>query len=208
LLMPSHSCPDVEFSSDRPIIGISVSYQIIRQWHSKESYIDIVARFCAQSIRRWNVQIVLIPNELWIDRYDDRSVAQEILDQIENKDCVFVFPAERFTASQLKGLIARCDMLIASRYHSVVAAMSTGVPAVVIGWHYKYSELLEKFGQEQWLLSSENCTFDALFNLCEKLWNKRAQAKIQIRENLTVVEREIYKAGERLKNTVPNKANL
>lgn len=47
---------------------------------------------------------------------------------------------------KIKSEIATASMVIASRYHSLVAALSCGVPSLAIGWSHKYDELLSDFG--------------------------------------------------------------
>lgn len=44
-----------------------------------------------------------------------------------------------------KGIISRADLLISSRFHALVAALSTRVPAIAIGWSHKYPALLSDF---------------------------------------------------------------
>jgi len=49
------------------------------------------------------------------------------------------------SAGELRMLIGACDLLVASRFHAIISAMATGVPAVVIGWSHKYAEALAPF---------------------------------------------------------------
>ena len=54
-------------------------------------------------------------------------------------------------AGVLRRLIARCDLLVASRFHAIISAMATGVPAVVVGWSHKYAEALAPFELERFV---------------------------------------------------------
>ncbi len=56
----------------------------------------------------------------------------------------------------LKGIIASARFLVGSRYHAIVAALSSGVPAVTLGWAHKYDRLLEDFGEPQLLVRPED----------------------------------------------------
>jgi len=90
--------------------------------------------------------------------------------------------------------------IIEARPQFIKALMSQAVPAAVIGWHHKYAELLEQFGQADVGLSSENCTADLLWGRCEDLWGRRQQVRDQIRDSLPAVETRIYQAGESLRS--------
>jgi len=50
-------------------------------------------------------------------------------------------------AMEMRRTIARMSLVVSSRYHAVVHAYASGVPAVVLGWTGKYSSLLQSFGQ-------------------------------------------------------------
>jgi colanic acid/amylovoran biosynthesis protein len=47
---------------------------------------------------------------------------------------------------RMKKFISEARLLVGSRYHALVAALSTGVPVVALGWGHKYDMLLEDFG--------------------------------------------------------------
>ena len=46
----------------------------------------------------------------------------------------------------LKGILGAAAIVVSSRYHALVSAMSQGVPVVATGWSHKYGTLLEDFG--------------------------------------------------------------
>ncbi|MFH1378403.1 MAG: polysaccharide pyruvyl transferase family protein [Planctomycetota bacterium] len=49
----------------------------------------------------------------------------------------------------LKRYIAASRFIVSSRYHSIVAALSCGVPAIALGWAHKYETLLDEFGVKE-----------------------------------------------------------
>lgn len=46
----------------------------------------------------------------------------------------------------IKGRIANARFLVSSRFHSIVGALSSGVPAITLGWAHKYETILQDFG--------------------------------------------------------------
>jgi polysaccharide pyruvyl transferase WcaK-like protein len=52
----------------------------------------------------------------------------------------------------LKGILGAAAIVVSSRYHALVSAMSQGVPVVATGWSHKYATLLDDFGTPEQLV--------------------------------------------------------
>lgn len=183
----------------KKFIGISVSFKIIKQWRSNESYVECMVKLIKYIINKTGYRIILIPNEvIHRNNYNDFHVAKEIHDLLEHTEKVEVLDVTRINSTQLKNLIAECEIMIASRYHSCVAALSAGVPTLVIGWHFKYKELLHWYGQDKWLLSNENCTTDRLINMFDDFWEKRDEERKVIKEKYTDVRNALIEVGKKM----------
>lgn len=177
-------------------IGISVSHQIIRQWKSDEKYIDCMVKLIEHIQTSTYYKVILIPNEFTIGPYHDIYVAEEIMSLLKNKNNVEILDVANISSSELKNHIAACDVMIASRYHSCVAALSAGVPTLIIGWHHKYDELLKWYGQSQWILSSENCTSNELIAMFDKFWSKKDENRNIIKKHYIDVRKALIDAGK------------
>jgi polysaccharide pyruvyl transferase WcaK-like protein len=83
---------------------------------------------------------------------DDLRFARTLLKEpgMEN---VELFCEENTTTVRRALSQARC--VVGSRYHSLVAALSSGVPAIALGWAHKYETLLEDFGIGQLCLRAD-----------------------------------------------------
>lgn len=47
---------------------------------------------------------------------------------------------------KLKGILGKAGVVVASRFHALVGALSSGVPSIAVGWSHKYARLFEDFG--------------------------------------------------------------
>lgn len=77
----------------------------------------------------------------------------------------------------IKGYIASSTMLIGSRFHAIVAALSTATPAIAIGWAHKYEMLLKDFGIPEFVFSDSQ-TDEDLQSLVRKLSDEKTNAEI------------------------------
>lgn len=158
-------------------IGFSVCFQIIKQWEGTDEYIGLMARLINYVHKSTGRDVVIFPNELkWNNDYDDDAVAKEIMNRVSDKDgWLSICNTRDFSGLALKNLIAGCTVVISARYHSCVAALSAGVPVLVIGWHYKYTELLALYGQPHRMVSTKASTFDKLKTEFDDMWKNRIE---------------------------------
>lgn len=74
---------------------------------------------------------------------EDLALAEQLLEDLGPERGSLVREADPL---KIKGYIAGAEFIVSSRFHSLVAALSSGVPVAVIGWGHKYDMLLEDFG--------------------------------------------------------------
>ena len=64
---------------------------------------------------------------------DDRFLCSLVASQIKNAEqCCAV--RDYYPVETVKSILGQVDMLIASRFHSFVFALSEGVPVLALGW--------------------------------------------------------------------------
>jgi polysaccharide pyruvyl transferase WcaK-like protein len=169
-----------------PLIGIVASRQVDQRISdgdikSQNRYTTIIAQIADHLIEKLNVLVVFIPNEIAQQKggYDDIYVAKKAYERIENKNEVRLITTE-YQAQELKGLVRKCDLLITSRYHSTVAALSTGVPCLVIGWGFKYDQVMGIMGQKELVCNFETVTLAEVQAKIDKLWHDKEKVKADL----------------------------
>jgi colanic acid/amylovoran biosynthesis protein len=69
---------------------------------------------------------------------------------------------------EIKALIGSFSIVVSSRFHGLVSALSQNIPAVATGWSHKYRELMLDYGVES-LMVSDGGGYDALWSRVELL---------------------------------------
>lgn len=85
-------------------------------------------------IKTTDLQVALIPHVIW-DRNDDRRPMKELYETFRHTGRVIQI--EDASCQELKGYIARCRMFIGARTHATIAAYSSLVPTLVVGYSVK-----------------------------------------------------------------------
>lgn len=115
-------------------VGINVSPMIIgyekSQGMALQNYVNLVRYIVAET----DMQVALIPHVVW-SHNDDRKPLIQLYDMF--KDTGRVVMIEDHNAMELKGYIARCRFMVVARTHASIAAYSTQVPTLVVGYSVK-----------------------------------------------------------------------
>jgi len=186
------------------LVGVSVSYQVRNRAADDDTYLGTMVKLITHSVKKYGTHVVLIPNELSESTNDDRRIAEEICARVAHAHCD-VLHTNVLTAQEIKGVIKQCDVVVASRYHTIVAALSLAVPTLAIGWHHKYQEVLRLFQQEHRACAIQNLTLEGIIEHFEDLWENRQQISEKIAQRLPSIRDQILAGARKLQPYVPAK---
>ena len=170
-------------------VGISVSFQIIKQWGGRSDYLDMMADLIKYMHAQTGRDVVVFPNELKPSGvYGDAEVASDIVARVHDRGkWLSVCEASQISGLEMKNRVAGCSVMVAARYHSCVAALSSGVPLLVIGWHYKYEELMLLYDQRSRMIRTDECSSQILKTRFDELWEKRNEVHDSIEDTAVKV---------------------
>ena len=181
---------------NQPIIGISVSFQAFRRAGISEKYVKMTSVFIERIISAYNAHVIIIPNELSNGPDDDRKVASEVYSCVPEDKCDII-QTQSILAEELKGIISVCDAIIAARYHSVIAALSSAVPLIAVSWHHKYTEVMNLFNQGDFIFDVSKCDAELLIDQFGLLWSNRNKIRKDLQERLPEIIKTIEKGMDR-----------
>lgn len=162
-------------------IGINVSPMIIENETNSGAVMQNYIALLQHIIASTQMQIALIPHEVR-PHSDDRKPLGELYKQF--KDTGRVILVEDHNCMELKGYIASCRMFIGARTHATIAAYSSCVPTLAVGYSVKAKGIAKDiFGTYQdYVLPVQTIeNKDDLIHAFE--WLK--QRETEIREHLT-----------------------
>jgi colanic acid/amylovoran biosynthesis protein len=80
---------------------------------------------------------------------EDLKICKDIKNLFQEDKRVILIQDD-LNAIELENVLEQYDFVIASRYHAIIHSYKKGVPALIIGWAQKYSELVQEFGQMEY----------------------------------------------------------
>jgi colanic acid/amylovoran biosynthesis protein len=104
---------------------------------------------------------------------NDNVAAKLLLNALSAKQERIIHVDRRLNPMELKGCYRLMDMFIASRLHSGIFAMSSGVPTIFIGYNPKTRGMLKAMGLEQWMLDLDILNEEKLVELLRECWKNR-----------------------------------
>ncbi len=137
-------------SGERPLIGIAVSQGISSFSAVQEKdHFNAWIRIIQTIIRNTQAEILLIPHVQGTHiSGDDRVLATKLLATNGTNNRLHLIGGDH-SASEFKGIISACDMVIAERMHAAIAGLSSGVCTIVVGYSVKARGILsDLFGNE------------------------------------------------------------
>lgn len=103
-----------------------------------DSYLKFLET-CAHALRGGGKAVAMLVHE----GVDDRKIADELNARMGAEPLDLI---EVESAIETKAVVASAGLVISSRFHGLVSALSSGVPSLACGWSHKYAELMKDYG--------------------------------------------------------------
>ena len=108
----------------------------------------------------------------------------EIFNNLKSSRMISIIPPA-YNAMHMKYIISRCRFFIGARTHSTIAALSTGVPTLSIGYSMKARGINEDiFGDQSFLVEIKNFSAETIYNRCKELFNRELEIQKKISERI------------------------
>lgn len=133
-LLPAENQPLPKEFFEGNTVGINISPMIMDYSADRATVIESYSQLIRYILECTNMNVALIPHVVW-DQTDDRVPLRKLYDEYAASGRVCLL--DDADAMALKGYISRCRLFIGARTHATIAAYSTCVPTLVVGYSVK-----------------------------------------------------------------------
>lgn len=117
----------------------------------------------------------------------DTQLVANVLSKTKNSDAVGLITGE-YSSPELIEIIGRFKYVVASRYHSVVFAYRSGVPAIILGWATKYLDLAAHVQQQEYVFDIRDPGLDRMIEKIDKMSANHATESQTIKDSLKTIQ--------------------
>lgn len=192
-LMEKTELPLPEKFLENKTIGFNYSPLVFNKNNqSKEAAFQLIHHI----LQTTDFNIALVPHVIQKDNNDFETL-KEFLEKFKSSNRVFLLP-DNLNATEYKGYIARLKFFIGARTHATIAAYSSLIPTMVLGYSVKSKGIAKDiFGEEKLVLGIEEISdTDILIAKFDELKNDEEK----IKEILKIKIPEIKWMAEKAKN--------
>jgi colanic acid/amylovoran biosynthesis protein len=208
------------YLNDRPLIGITICAHnlTLRHTQGRHKNFDSLSLFVPMLkyiLDHLNANVILLPHvyeknphtNTYTYTYDliygtDYEISLNLfkmLDGDKYKGRLRLIEG-KYTASEVKSLIGQCDMYISGRLHAGIAALSQGVPTVLVSYGHKHHGIARLLRQEKYVYTGENA--EELRSHVKYAWDNRVEIAKVLHERLPRIKKLVHLNFEIVKEIV------
>lgn len=167
------------------MVGINASPLIFQSAQNEKTVFDAYRKLIEEILVNTDCGIALIPHVVW-EKNNDLIPLKALYE--EYKDTGRIVLVDDCNCMELKGYIARCRFFVGARTHATIAAYSSCVPTLVLGYSVKSRGIArDLFGTEKsYVISVKHLTSE----------NELAKGFLWLKKNEETIRRH-------LRNTMP-----
>jgi colanic acid/amylovoran biosynthesis protein len=134
------------------------------------------------------VKVLFVPQAVGAGG-DDPAVSRLVRERCLSSQDVEVLEDD-LDLAELRNLYEGLDLLVGTRMHANLLAMTTGVPVVAIAYEAKTQGIMEQLGLERYVIDISRLRTDELISLVAQAWERRQALREHVRGRLGPLRRQ------------------
>jgi polysaccharide pyruvyl transferase WcaK-like protein len=172
------------------VIGVSPGvYSGSLSKHEIQEYITVHAKALDEAIDTHHASVVFLPHYISDFSDDDLQLSKKILDKMKNSSKAQITEIER--VEDFKSQISQTDLIVSSKMHPAVLAVSAFVPVLCIAYDNKQIGFLSDLDLSDCVIRLDELTKDLLSMKIDHVYNNREKITKLLRKNVPEKQKNI-----------------
>jgi colanic acid/amylovoran biosynthesis protein len=177
-------------TTPRPVVGMTLmdwSGQNPR-FHGQQQYEAAIVALIRHIRERYDARVMLFAQCSGpTAAQDDRIISRRIIASA-GPDPEIIFVDRPLSPELLKGAYRSLDLLVATRMHSAIFALSSGVPTLAIGYLHKSVGIMEMLGLTRHVVDIDSLSTEQLLSSFDSLWCERDEVRRHARSRVSAMQ--------------------
>jgi len=152
-------------------------------------HVDSYAEALDEAVEEFGFSVVFLPHYVSGFQYDDLAISKMIFQKMKNKNHATIIQVEK--AEEFKSLLINMDMVISSKMHPAVFALSENVPTLCIVYDHKQTGLFESLNMSECVVGLGEFSGGLLFSKICQVWNNRVLIRAKLKAHGSYIRKNI-----------------
>ena len=211
-------CPDIAFNFNpdngcetsqpdlnlpKPVIAVTVRHwdfpditDADKKKKAQQDYIASLIDTCETLFNAWRCSILIFPQTRGPGIFeDDTDISKEVFETLKHiipaKNLLFIDLSVTASPLHVIQMLSRVDLVITTRFHAAIFALSKGVPVISITYQPKSLGIMAHMDLDQFCVGISEIDPDRIRNLVERILNQYSYYQHTIQKNITNIRRII-----------------
>lgn len=186
-----------------PCIGINLSPLIGRYWEGTQSWLECASKNIKSILEEIDMPILFVPHVLQPGNNDYEFMKQIMVRLRPYSDKMAILGPE-YNCQEIKWIISKLTAFIGARTHSTIAALSSNVPTISIGYSIKARGINKDiYGHLDWLVPLEKLQDDTLSNVTRRLLKSENDVRKHLVDHMPAYKQKAQDASKYIKQIIP-----
>lgn len=176
--------------ADKLVVGVTV-----RSWltgKAQSTYERAVAGALDDIVEQFGAHVLFIPQVTAKKGDDDRIVSRRVHRHMQHSAAATSINSKP-DHHRIKAIYDGLDVLLGTRFHSVIFSLTSYVPVLAIEYEHKTSGIMRDLGLDKWVIKIEDVTTAGLTRALHDLLQNSNEYKLYLRRHLPQYTRRARK---------------
>jgi len=181
--------PSITLPSDL-VIGVSAGvYSNSMSKPEVENYITAHAQALDTTIEKYGFTVAFLPHYISGFSGDDLEISKKIIEQMRHQEHSNIIVTE--SVPEFKALLNRMNMVISSKMHPAILAVSGFVPVLSIVYDHKQTGFFQRLDMTHCTLDIKEVSAEHLTSKIESTWSQQAQLTAALAKQIPLWQKNV-----------------